>query len=122
MISKNFSESEWKCSCCKQCFIVPELVDMMQKFRDRVDMAIDVHCVNRCEKQNEKVGGVENSKHLKGEACDFHVPDLKIKRLHAEVLSSDDIFTGGIGLYDWGVHVDIGEKRIFDKRTNKYYI
>ncbi len=125
-ISKNFTFDEWKChDNCGQCIIIQPLVDMMQKFRDRVGLIVQVHDVNRCRKHNKEVGGVDDgeklSLHVSGEACDFNVPDLPMKKLHAIVLASDDIFTGGVGLYSWGVHVDVGEKRFWDERKNKYY-
>lgn len=120
MISKDFSMVEWQCRCsCGQSIIEADLVEMMQKFRDRVKKPVIVHCVNRCKEHNEKVGGVPKSLHIEGKACDFHVKGLTIPELHAIAITSEDIFTGGIGLYDTFVHVDIGSKRYWDNRRKK---
>lgn len=117
-LSKNFSTEEWVCKCgCGQLKINGELVDMMQKFRDRIGKPVVVHCVNRCPDHNAEVGGVQDSKHVDGKGCDFHVRGMSMKELHATALSSEDILTGGIGLYDWGVHADVGPKRTWDKRS-----
>jgi uncharacterized protein YcbK (DUF882 family) len=120
MISKNFSEVEWQCKCgCGQMIIVSELVNMMQTFRDEINLPITIHCVNRCRKHNKEIGGADDddkiSLHVTGQACDFHVPKMNMNELHANVLACD-IFTGGIGLYDWGCHADVGHKRFWNKR------
>ena len=119
-LSKNFSDIEWQCKCgCGQNIIHQELVDMMQKFRDLVKKPVIVHCVNRCQKHNDSLPhSVKNSQHVVGKACDFHVKGLTNPELHALVLTSEDIFTGGIGLYDWGCHVDIARKRQWDSRKH----
>jgi len=91
----------------------------MQSLRDRIGSQIIVHCVNRCPDHNRHIGGEQNSRHLYGQACDFHAKHLTIPELHAFVLSSEDILTGGIGIYDTFVHVDIGSKRIWDNRRKK---
>jgi uncharacterized protein YcbK (DUF882 family) len=117
-LSKNMDTSEWICHCgCEQLLIKEKLVKMMQSFRDRIGSPLTIHCVNRCKAHNADVGGKENSLHLTGDACDFHAPKLKTKELHAIALSSEDILTGGIGLYDTFLHVDIGTKRLWDNRT-----
>jgi uncharacterized protein YcbK (DUF882 family) len=113
MISKNFSEIEWQCKCgCRQMIIVPELVTAMQVFRNTIKKPVIVHCVNRCSQHNKNVGGVPNSRHIKGEACDFHVLGLPITELHDFVLGNNNLFNG-IGFYKWGCHVDVGLKRIW---------
>jgi uncharacterized protein YcbK (DUF882 family) len=116
-ISEHFDSSEWTCRCgCGQLIINTELVKMMERFRKRTGKPVIVHCVNRCENHNEKVGGEDNSKHLTGDACDFHVKGMPMKELHAVALSSEDILYGGIGIYEWGVHADTGKRRIWDNR------
>jgi uncharacterized protein YcbK (DUF882 family) len=119
MLSKNFSTVEWECRCgCGQCIVEPALVNMMQSFRDLVKKQVVVHCVNRCPKHNEEVGGVLGSYHTLGQACDFHVKGFTIPELHSVALTSEDIFIGGIGIYDTFVHVDIGKKRQWDNRKH----
>jgi uncharacterized protein YcbK (DUF882 family) len=115
-ISEHFDDSEFTCHCgCGQNVIHQELVDMLEAFRARVDKPIIVHCVNRCSQHNAVVGGVKNSLHREGMACDCHVKKMPIKELHAIALSSEDILTGGIGIYDWGIHVDVGAKKTWSE-------
>ena len=61
----------------------------------------------RCSKHNAEVGGVYNSEHLYGRAADLHssASPAKMKAVAEEVMGN----TGGIGLYDWGIHVDTGK-------------
>ena len=116
-LSKHFISEEWICKCgCGQCIVNGNLLKMAEAFRERVKKWMIVHCVNRCPEHNENVGGVKNSKHVKGEAMDFHVRKMPMKELHTIALSSEDILTGGVGIYDWGVHIDVGTKRIWDHR------
>ena len=62
----------------------------------------------RCPEHNTTVGGVATSYHLKGMAADLHcttATPAEMKKA-AEVVMGK---TGGIGLYDWGIHVDVGK-------------
>lgn len=120
-ISKNFTVEEFSCNCgCGQLFIDNKLVNMMQTFRDRLNIPIKINCVNRCEKHNAEIpNSSQNSLHLKGSACDFSVPGFSAKELQVSVLHSDDIFTGGIGMYDTFMHIDTGKKRSWDNRKEK---
>lgn len=59
----------------------------------------------RCEKHNAAEGGVDNSYHTKGMAADVATPPgLTPEKLagYAEQAGAD-----GIGVYPWGVHVDV---------------
>lgn len=59
-------------------------------------------------------GAIENSEHVKGEAMDFHCPDLSIESLHKAAESRHTptgILWGGLGMYSWGCHIDVGNFR-----------
>ena len=58
----------------------------------------------RCAAHNAEVDGVANSQHLYGLAADLHsaASPAQMKAVAEDVMGR----TGGIGLYDWGIHVD----------------
>ena len=58
----------------------------------------------RCAAHNAEVGGVSDSQHLYGLAADLHsaASPAQMKAVAEDVMGH----TGGIGLYDWGIHVD----------------
>lgn len=70
---KNFSKKEFMCPCCSSYGngIAKSLLDVMQKLRDKYGNTI-VTSGYRCYNKNVRVGGTNNSKHLKGMACDFY--------------------------------------------------
>jgi uncharacterized protein YcbK (DUF882 family) len=114
-VSPYFTKTEFKCRCgCGQAIINNDLVSMLDNIRYRIGLPIIIHCVNRCEKHNKAVGGVSTSKHILGNAADFHVRDMSIVKLHEYLTHNHEIqniVTGGLGLYDWGVHIDTGRYR-----------
>jgi len=120
MITRNISESEIACHCgCGQSIIEMDLIYSLQHIRDIIEKPIIIHCLNRCETHNKNIGGVENSMHIKGMAADFHVKGVSIEDLHTRCMGmyNANFIKGGLGLYDWGVHIDIGKKRNWDKRN-----
>jgi uncharacterized protein YcbK (DUF882 family) len=112
-ISEHFTKAEFTCRCgCGQCKIDYDLVEQLEFIRNMIGLPVIVHCVNRCKEHNKNVGGVNNSQHIKGHAADFHVKGLSIKALHDIVRGNHGRFLkGGMGLYDWGVHIDTGRFR-----------
>lgn len=117
-VSEHFSITEFRCNCgCKQTIIQPELVTMLEMIREKLGRPVIIHCINRCIKHNEAVGGVSTSLHIPGKAADFHVRGMKIKDLHEWAHYNHtlhNILHGGLGIYDWGIHVDIGRHRIWE--------
>lgn len=78
-IYSNFRKEEFKCKCGK-CNgygdgIAKSLVETMQNLRNKYNKAINISSGYRCYDHNKKVGGSQNSKHLKGQACDFYFQD-----------------------------------------------
>jgi len=115
MVSPHFSLSEIECHCgCGQKKIDKKLIDMAEALRNYIGMPMITHCVNRCKFHNARVGGVPSSQHIKGTAMDFHVKGMKNKKLHKlckKLWKKKDILIGGLGLYDWGVHIDSARYR-----------
>ena len=135
MIGKHFSEEDFSCSCCGLHIVDEKLLKMLDDLETYLtiwfekDCTILIksegagHCTVRCEKQNKKIGGVDNSRHLPkfhliGEgACDMHVKEISIKELHnitKKLWDGNEILTGGLGFYGWGVHIDGSSKRFWE--------
>ena len=74
--------------------------------RERLGVPLIPSSGIRCEQHNANVGGVKNSQHVLGTACDLGAPagisPEKMARVAEEVIGN----TGGIGIYDWGIHID----------------
>ena len=121
MISQHFSSDEFACHCgCGKINIDNELLIMAERFRAHLckkykkEIRINVHCVMRCQKHNDDVCGSPNSMHLLGYAMDCHSDDISILQLHDSakgVHGVNNILSGGLGLYSWGIHFDVGRYR-----------
>jgi N-acetylmuramoyl-L-alanine amidase len=86
------------------------LLDLLDKLRENIGGALEVSCMYRCSEHNAAVGGVANSQHVLGTAADVQTPNYdwcntpEQLKWYAQQLPFD-----GIGLYDWGVHLDVRE-------------
>lgn len=84
---KNFKYSEFKCKCKgKYCngYPVPfsyELAKNLQNIRSHFGKPLTITSPLRCETWNSKQGGVKNSKHKKGWACDFYIKGVSYNTL-----------------------------------------
>ena len=125
MLSPHFSLDECKCPCCGLLNVSPTLLALAEKVRARLKAPMIVHSVCRCKAHNIAVNGSPTSKHLKGQAMDFHVSGLSPLAVYNVIAKAwhDGRLPelGGVGLYDWGVHIDIakapdGHLRTWDRR------
>lgn len=86
------------------------LLDLLDKLRENIGGPLEVSCMYRCPAHNAAVGGVADSQHVMGTAADVQTPNYphchtpEQLQWYAQKLPFD-----GIGLYDWGVHVDVRE-------------
>ena len=84
---KNFKYSEFKCHCKgKYCNGYPvsfsyELAKNLQNIRSHFGKPLTITSPLRCETWNSKQGGVKNSKHKKGWACDFYIKGVSYNSL-----------------------------------------
>lgn len=115
-LTKNFSRKEFVCRCGrKTCDAAPidlRLVFALQILRDLVGYPLVVTSGCRCRWWNNKQRDASrNSKHLLGIAADIKCSELTSVELRrfAEAVPAFD--SGGIGIYDWGIHVDVRGKR-----------
>ena len=75
---------------------------------------IPIACCYRTPEHNREVGGGEHSQHLLGRAMDLHTPSRmtasEFRNIVREIAENDHRI-GGLGLYDWGVHVDVRDRK-----------
>jgi uncharacterized protein YcbK (DUF882 family) len=107
-----FQKSEFKCQCGgRYCNGYPVEIDMTMvgyadEIRHRLGKPLRVNSGLRDPRHNAAVGGVSNSQHVYGTAVDLGCPSgttpAKMAAIAEEVMGG----TGGIGIYNWGIHID----------------
>ena len=107
-----FKRAEFRCPCgrCGGFPVEPQesIARTVDEIRYRLGIPISIVDGGgsgvRCAAHNAEVGGVANSQHLYGLAADLHsaASPAQMKAVAEDVMGR----TGGIGLYDWGIHVD----------------
>ena len=119
-LTKNFTREEMACPCgCGQDVVDWYALECLQRFRDALKIPFRPN-VNRCPKHNQELidkgyPASKKSLHMKHVAFDVPLPDY-VEKESAVTLAEDAGFTG-IGLYDWGLHLDTGRTRRWDYRT-----
>jgi peptidoglycan hydrolase-like protein with peptidoglycan-binding domain len=107
-----FQKSEFKCQCGgRYCNGYPAEIDMTMvgyadEIRHRLGKPLNVNSGLRDPRHNAAVGGVSDSQHVYGTACDLGCPSgttpAKMAAIAEDVIGN----TGGIGIYSWGIHID----------------
>ena len=111
-----FTRAEFRCPCgkCGGFPVEPDekMVRTVDAIRAKLGKPIGIVDSGgsgvRCTEHNKAVGGVATSYHLKGMAADLHcatATPAEMKKAAEAVMGK----TGGIGLYGWGIHVDVGK-------------
>lgn len=81
------------------------LVIILEKMRCKCGKPLIINSGYRCNQHNANIGGAKNSYHTLGDAADVAAPpgtSPEELALIAEKAGAD-----GIGIYPWGVHVDV---------------
>lgn len=114
-VSKNFKRSEFACKCgCGFCAVDVELVEIAELARKLIG-PFTPNSVCRCVKHNRDIGGEPGSKHVFAMAMD--IPTNEPRMLY-EFFDNEFPDSHGLGIYDWGVHIDAREpKSRWDRRT-----
>ncbi len=74
---KHFKKSEFTCKCgCGLNNIQLDVVKIADEVREHFGNPAIVTSGTRCSKHNKEVGGVANSRHLKGKAIDMYVQNV----------------------------------------------
>lgn len=117
-LTKNFSESEFKCKCGK-CKEVPnylkENLILLCKQLEVIRFYTGPIIINsgvRCLEHNKKVGGVKDSQHLLGKAADIRVKNMDIVWLWERIMwmkKNEIVKYGYIQLYQKKgfIHIDV---------------
>lgn len=107
-----FKREEFRCPCprCGGFPVEPDEIMVRNADEIRRRLGVPVSVVDgggsgvRCPEHNAEVGGVNGSQHILGKAADLHSSKSpeEMYRVAEEVMGD----TGGIGIYDWGIHID----------------
>ncbi len=113
-LAKNFSRYEFACHCgCGFDAVDPELVAALQRLRNLWDRPVLILSGCRCPKHNREVGGARESLHTQGRAADVMVFG-KLENLDLGDVKALGLFRlgfGGVGIYRWGLHLDMRKKK-----------
>ena len=110
-LSENFKVKEFSCNDGSDViFIAPELVEVLQKIRNHFGKAVNINSAYRTPTYNNKVRGAKYSQHLYGTAADIYIAGVQPKDIanYSETILSG---TGGIGIYDNFVHIDVRKEK-----------
>lgn len=92
------------------------LANRLQLMRDILGKPIAITSGFRSPQHNQQIGGAPGSLHLSGMAADIQVQDMTSDNVFSRL---SGIWSGGLGVYDYHVHVDIGQRRRWYKRTKR---
>ena len=115
-----FTRAECRCKCGgRYCNGYPaemseETMRLADEIRRRAGVPLNVNSGVRCKQHNADVGGVWNSLHLTGQAIDLapiggNISVAKLQEIAKEVMAEKLPGRGGLGTYQWGVHIDNGK-------------
>ena len=115
-----FHREEFRCQCGgKYCNGFPaepveETVRLADEIRRRAGVPLRVNSGVRCKQHNADAGGVWNSLHLTGQALDLapiggDISAARLQEIAEQVQAENMPGRGGLGRYDWGVHIDNGK-------------
>lgn len=103
-----FTDEEFQCKCgnCPVKSVDPALMSRLNALRSKYGRALYVTSGWRCEDQNKKVGGVNDSAHLEGQAADLFCTSSHDRYLM--LFHSIGLFNR-IGIGTTFIHVDVSE-------------
>lgn len=113
---KYFRREEFRCKCGgKYCGGYPaemdlSIVHIADRIREYFGKPARVNSGLRCPVHNKLRGGASQSYHMSGHAIDIGTIEGTTPREmydYAETLMQG---RGGLGLYDWGIHIDNGDR------------
>lgn len=117
---KYFTRTECRCKCGgRYCNGYPaemmeETMRMADEIRRRAGAPLNVNSALRCKQWNAHEDGVTTSLHQYGQAIDLapiggNISVAKLQNIAQEVMAEKIPGRGGLGHYDWGVHIDNGK-------------
>ena len=117
---KYFTRAECRCKCGgRYCNGYPaqmaeETMRMADEIRRRAGVPLNVNSALRCPPWNTHESGVATSLHQYGRAIDLapiggNISVAKLQEIAKEVMAEKLPGRGGLGTYQWGVHIDNGK-------------
>lgn len=111
-LTKNFHVKEFACKDGSDPIFIAKMLPMIcQYVRMRIGKSIIINSAYRTPRHNEAEGGVADSQHLYGTAADLKTPSgwtpAKMAAIAREIMPD----WGGVGIYDWGIHIDVREEK-----------
>jgi uncharacterized Zn-binding protein involved in type VI secretion len=91
--------------------ILPELRTILENVAAVLNTTLDITSAYRAPEYNENVGGVKNSQHMLGKACDISQAGWSESQRANFIQVCYDAGIQGFGVYNSFTHVDIGGKR-----------
>ena len=119
MASEHFSNAELMChgasqghcSCGEETAenVDPRLLELLEQMRTNIGGPLNISCAYRCKAHNDAIpGSAPNSQHIYGTAADIQTPNYDHCHTPEQLLwYAEQLPFDGIGLYDWGIHVDV---------------
>lgn len=83
---KYFKKEEFACPCCGLNKMDEDMIDILDKARDKVGFPMVITSGTRCAKHNKEKGGAPNSAHLPGPDDKSHAADTAIQNDHQRFL------------------------------------
>lgn len=117
LLSSNFKVKEFACHDGTDVILIhSKLPDTCETARV-INGAFVPGSSYRHPSYNASIGGAKNSRHMYGDAVDIPARNATPEQLY-ELMEPYVGDKGGLGIYDWGIHVDWrGVKARWDSRT-----
>ncbi|ANE35655.1 putative peptidase M15 family protein [Campylobacter iguaniorum] len=102
-----FTNDELKCKCCGVNKIDDNFLALLVDIREHAKTPFKINSAYRCVAHNKKVGGVSNSKHVKGLAVDIaYSSSSQLHKIIKAILDFDTLKKSRILIYKTFVHFD----------------
>jgi len=105
---KYFKAEEFRCKHCGKILIHNSLIDILEELRENLKKPVIITSAYRCPVHNRRIGGVNNSAHVKGYAVDVKANS----KTRYEILRF--LFAKGItriGIASNFIHFDVDPKK-----------
>ena len=111
-LTRHFKVKEFACSDGSDpIFIARALPLVLEYIRTRVGKPVVINSAYRTPGKNQAVGGAVHSQHLYGTAADLGAVAGYTPAEMAAIAREIMVDWGGVGVYPWGIHVDVREKK-----------
>ena len=111
-LSAHFKAREFACKDGSDpIFVARTLPLVLEYIRMRVGKAVVINSAYRTPEHNAKEGGAAYSQHLYGTAADLATVAGYTPARMAEIAREVMPDWGGVGVYSWGIHVDVRDEK-----------